>query len=403
MRRWNGWGEAGIDYPMPDGAPEFLAARLGPGSELSDCSLEEVLAGVPASRLPFISEQIKTDTFSRLTHSLGQSLPDWVAMRSGDIPAFTDGVAYPQSEAEVRALIAACYRQGVTLIPYGGGTSVVGHINPLPGERPILTLDLSRLNKLAALDEHSGLATFGCGANGPQIEAALHPRGYTLGHFPQSFEYSTLGGWIATRSCGQQSYYYGRIEDLFVSGHLETPAGPLDFPAHPASAAGPDLRHLALGSEGRLGVITHAQVKIRRLPEVDAFAAIIFPNWDSGLAALHKMAQERVRASLLRLSDEAETETTFALAGRPGEKRVRASGVWPYALPVDLWSHREAERHSPSQITNPRACPPVRWASTGRLYRGDVAQEPVPLPIFAQHLMGARLRPRHAGNRRDLG
>ena len=117
---------------------------------------------------------------------------------------------------------------------------------------------------------------------GPEIEKQLAASGYTLGHFPQSFEFSTLGGWISTRSTGQQSYRYGRIENLFAGGHVETPIGPLDLPNHPASAAGPDLKHILLGSEGRLGVVTRVTVRVQHAPEVEAFYGVFFPRLGTG-------------------------------------------------------------------------------------------------------------------------
>ena len=153
-----------------------------------------------------------------------------------------------------RALLALAAKAGATVIPYGGGTSVVGGVTPAADDdRPTLTLALDQLAGLSDLDERSGLATFGAGTAGPDLEAALAPHGLTLGHFPQSFERSTLGGWVAARSVGQQSMGFGRIEALFAGGRLVAPAGTLDLPPHPASAAGPDLRQLVLGSEGRLG------------------------------------------------------------------------------------------------------------------------------------------------------
>ncbi|NMB90226.1 MAG: FAD-binding oxidoreductase, partial [Chloroflexi bacterium] len=218
---------------------------------------------------------------------------------------------------------------GVRLIPYGGGSSVVGHINPLPGDAPVLTVDLGRMNRLLELDEASRLATFECGVPGPALEQELNQRGYTLGHFPQSFEFSTLGGWIATRSTGQQSYHYGRIEPLFAGGRLLTPLGTLDLPAFPASAAGPDLRHLVLGSEGRLGILTQAQVRIRPLPQKERFLAIFFPDWDSGMAAVKHMAQSGLAVSMLRLSDPVETETTLVLSGHD---RLVSFAKWGLSL-----------------------------------------------------------------------
>ncbi|HEY4722193.1 MAG TPA: FAD-binding oxidoreductase, partial [Anaerolineae bacterium] len=191
-----------------------------------------------------------------------------------------------------------------------------GHINPRTIDAPTLTVDLSRLNRLIDLDEIGQLATFEAGVRGPDLEHRLHRHGYTLGHFPQSFELSTLGGWIVTRSSGQQSYHYGRIEDLFAGGHIETPAGPIDLLPLPASAAGPDLRQLIMGSEGRFGVVTRAIVRVQRLPEAEDFHAIFFHDWQSGADAVREIAQHTVPVSMLRLSDAQETETTLALSGK---------------------------------------------------------------------------------------
>jgi alkyldihydroxyacetonephosphate synthase len=243
-------------------------------------------------------------------------LPDWIALRSGDIAAFPDGVAFPSSYTEVRELLDYAARVGALIIPYGGGTSVVGHINIAPGQQPVLTVDLSRLNRLRRFDGTSHLATFGAGIMGPDLEAQLRARGCTLGHFPQSFELSTLGGWIVTRSSGQQSLGYGRIEKLFAGGRLEAPAGTMELPPFPASAAGPDLREIVLGSEGRLGVLTEATVRVASLPERENFHAVFFSDFEAGQSAVREIMQARLPLSMLRLSTAAETRTTLALAGR---------------------------------------------------------------------------------------
>jgi alkyldihydroxyacetonephosphate synthase len=315
-RRWNGWGDETIIYPLPGSAARFLEELVGPGAPPSDITLEDVVAAVPPGRLP-PHPLVSDDTADRALHARGQSLPDWVAMRSGQIATFPDGVAYPTTQADVRNLIRYADEAGARLIPYGGGTSVVGHISPLPGDAPVLTVDMGRMNHLERFDETSLLATFGAGVTGPDLEAQLRARNCTLGHFPQSFELSTLGGWIVTRSSGQQSLGYGRIEKLFAGGRMESPAGTLELPPFPASAAGTDLRELVLGSEGRLGVLTEATVRVSPLPERENFHAVFFPDFESGQAAVRQMLQAKLPLSMLRLSTAVETTTTLALAGHP--------------------------------------------------------------------------------------
>ena len=314
MRRWNGWGDDTIPYHLPAQASATLDEWVGRGTPPRDAALADVLAAVPPGRLP-AHRLVRTESGDRLLHARGQSLPDWVALRSGRIAAFPDGVAYPQNEDEVADLLAYAAASGAHLIPFGGGTSVVGHINPQPGDRPVLTVNLRRMNQLLRFDSVSHLATFGAGVSGPELEAQLRARGFTLGHFPQSFEYSTLGGWVATRSSGQQSLRYGRIESLFAGGTLLSPGGALRMPPFPASAAGPDLRQLVLGSEGRMGILTEATVRVTPLPEHEEFHAVFFPSFAAGLTATRQIVQARLPLSLLRFSTPTETQTTLALAG----------------------------------------------------------------------------------------
>ncbi|MGB8212282.1 MAG: FAD-binding oxidoreductase [Anaerolineales bacterium] len=315
MKRWNGWGDEATTYPLPGSAAHYLADLVGQGARLEDASLAQTLQTVPSPHLP-PHPLVFTDPEERLRHARGQSLADWIALRSGQIGAFPNGVAYPVSDDEVRQLLDYARQAGVKVIPYGGGTSVVGHINPLPGDAPILTMDLSRLNHLLALDETSDLATFEAGVTGPEIEKQLNAHGYTLGHFPQSFELSTLGGWIVTRSSGQQSYHYGRIENLFAGGRIETPIGAMDLPVHPASAAGPDLKQILLGSEGRLGVLTRATLRVRHVPRFEAFYGVFFHTWEQGAEAVRAIVQAGIGVSMLRLSNALETTTTLALSGK---------------------------------------------------------------------------------------
>jgi alkyldihydroxyacetonephosphate synthase len=331
LRRWNGWGDEANDFPLrPEGAA-FLRDKLGPGKRLADVTLKEVIAQVPDSRLPE-HPGVSTDAEDRLRHARGQSFADWLVMRGGQIGAFPDGVAHPESGDEVRALLEYAKREGAVVIPYGGGTSVAGHINIPASERPVLTIDLGRMDKLLDLDTSSNLATFGAGAPGPRLEEQLGARGYRLGHYPQSFELSTVGGWVVTRSSGQQSLGYGRIEQLFAGGRVETPSGTLEIPTFPASAAGPDLREMLLGSEGRIGILTEVKVRVSPVPEYERFYGAFLPSWDAGMRAVQDITRDRIALSMLRLSDPAETESHLRLSGfsRPVavlERYLKARGV----------------------------------------------------------------------------
>jgi alkyldihydroxyacetonephosphate synthase len=316
MRRWNGWGDESTDFPLKPSAQRFLADMIGPGHRLPDASLQDVMAKVPPSRLPH-HPLIVTDAETRVRHARGQSLADWLALRSGEFGVFPDGVAFPVNALQVRELLHYALQQKVSVIPYGGGSSVVGHINPAAGDRPVLTISLTNMNRLQHLDRESQIATFGAGTPGPLVESQLKPMGYTLGHFPQSWELSTIGGWVASRSSGQQSLRYGRIEQLFAGGHIETPVGTLDIPTIPASSAGPDIREMILGSEGRLGIITDVKVRVTPLPEQEDFHVVFFPNWEEATAAVRTLVQLKIPLSMMRVSNARETWTQLQLAGHP--------------------------------------------------------------------------------------
>ncbi len=321
MRRWNGWGDQAVTYPIPERAKQFLRVSVGPAFGPQDAPLEKIIAGLQRSRLPH-HPLINITALDRLRHARGQSLPDWIDMRSGRISTFPDGVAYPTTDQEVHELIKYARDVGATIIPYGGGTSVVGHINPLKSDAPVLTVDVGRLNRLRHFEAESHLATFEAGVAGPDLEAQLRARGHTLGHFPQSFEYSTLGGWVATHSCGQQSLGYGRIAELFAGGRLISPAGELLIPATPASAAGPDLRGVVLGSEGRLGILTQVTVRAKPLPEREDIHAVFLPDMAQALVAVRAIMEADVPLSMLRLSTPAETAIWLMMAGHEGRMKA---------------------------------------------------------------------------------
>jgi alkyldihydroxyacetonephosphate synthase len=315
MKRWNGWGNVNTDYPVPPSTIDYLTKHLGKLDPIPDAAKESVLSAVPESRLP-AHPLVNVSAEERLMHARGQSMHDWVDMRYGRANTFPDGVAFPENDEDVRSLLKYAKDAGAQVIPYGGGTSVVGHIMPCPNDRLVLSLSLEKMTKLIDLDETSRLANFQAGVAGPQLEEQLNSRGYTLGHFPQSFEYSTLGGWIVTRSSGQQSYRYGKIESLFAGGLVETPRGQLEIKPVPASAAGMDVREMVLGSEGRLGMVTQAKVRVRRFPEAEAFFGAFFSSWEQGSDAVREIVQSELPVSMLRLSNPLETETTLILSGK---------------------------------------------------------------------------------------
>lgn len=372
MRRWNGWGETDQDAPLLPVALQFLRERVGEARPSRDASLQTVLSGLAPSRLDGLGSGFDASAETRLRHARGQSFPDWIALRYGQIGPVPDAVALPESPEAAEALFARALATGAAIIPYGGGTSVVGHLQCPAGDRPVLQLSLEKLDRLLDLDEGSRLAEFGAGTPGPRVEAQLRGRGYLLGHFPQSYEYSTVGGWVVTRSSGQQSLRYGRIEQLFAGGRLLTPRGTLEVGGVPASSAGPDLRELVLGSEGRLGVLTRASLRVRPIPEREDFHAVFFPTWELGVEAVRQLVQSDIPLSMLRLSNPVETETQLTLSGHDQAiawlkryLKLRGSGDQPVMLMLGLTGlNREVLRGKREALA---LCKQSRGVHAGRL------------------------------------
>ncbi|MGJ8629509.1 MAG: FAD-binding oxidoreductase [Glaciecola sp.] len=316
MKRWNGWGDEknNLGFELSTTSQNYIENILGKSTALPEITLDEAIAKVPTSKAPY-HKLINTDAEMRLRHCRGQSIPDWIATHSGQFEAFPDGVALPNSTREVQELLQFAKQENLILIPYGGGTSVCGHINPLASQRPIITVAMSNMNKLIDFDQKSQIATFGAGTLGPDVEKQLSAHGYTLGHFPQSWELSTIGGWVASRSSGQQSLRYGRIEKMFAGGNIETLQGSLDIPTFPASSAGPDVREMILGSEGRMGIITEVKMRVTKIAEEENFYVAFFPNWEIGMEATREIVQSGTQLSMMRLSNEVETASHLKLSG----------------------------------------------------------------------------------------
>ncbi|WP_372788083.1 FAD-binding oxidoreductase [Paraconexibacter sp.] len=328
MRFW-GWGVDGHDGPLPPGAEALMTSELGPSAgagprrdpvALQDVALPDSRIGTPArDALVAVvgTEHVRDDHATRVVHSAGKSYPDLVRLRTGTVAHAPDAVVYPADHDEVVAVLAVAAEHRLTVVPFGGGSSVVGGVEPLLGDGhdAVVTVDLARLSFVRAVDARSQTATVGAGTTGPEVERLLAAHGLTLGHYPQSFEFSTVGGWVATRSAGQASTGYGRIDDLVLAVRAATPAGEFTSLAIPGTAAGPDLRELLVGSEGTLGIITEVVLRVRPRPAAARYEAWVVPDMSAGVETLRELEQHGIAPAIARLSDEEETRLQFAMAG----------------------------------------------------------------------------------------
>ncbi|WP_380280793.1 FAD-binding oxidoreductase [Kitasatospora purpeofusca] len=326
--KWDAWGDPALAKELSADIKGLLAAALGvtgdaaPGPDASEvvlrpCALTpDDLAALAAA----VGEaHVSTADADRLPRAGGKSTPDLLRRRSREPQDAPDAVVLPGGEEEIAALLAVCAERRIAVVPFGGGTSVVGGLEPQRGAfAAVVSLDLRRLDQLLDLDETSGEALLGAGLTGPAAEALLAERGFELGHYPQSFRFATIGGFAATRSSGQNSAGHGRFDEMVRGLRVVTPAGVLDLGRAPASAAGPDLRELFLGSEGTLGVITAVRVRVHAVPEVKAYEAWSFPDFATGTAALRAVEQQGTGATVIRLSDEAETMINLAMTEKIG-------------------------------------------------------------------------------------
>ncbi|MFC3820350.1 FAD-binding oxidoreductase [Planomonospora venezuelensis] len=331
---WSGWGDPARAAELPQPVRELLAGLLGVRPPAAPAAgLGEVRLPAPALTPHVLAEleavvgagHVRSGDEDRIRHTRGKSTPDLLRMRAGDGSDAPDAVLLPGSHDEVLELLRICAGHRVAVVPFGGGTSVVGGLAPArEGFAGVVALDLARLDRLVSVDAESMVVEMEPGLRAPQAEELLARHGLTLGHFPQSFEYATLGGFAAARSSGQASAGYGRFDDMVVGMTAATPRGTLDLGRAPKSAAGPDLRQVVLGSEGAFGVITSLRLRARRAPAVRIYEGWRFESFAAGTAALRRLAQDGPLPTVLRLSDE--TETMIGLA-RPGELGGLAAGA----------------------------------------------------------------------------
>jgi alkyldihydroxyacetonephosphate synthase len=329
--RWWGWGDAGHPPALPPHALGFLreaGIATAPRPPVSLAGVRLPAARLSQSVLSTLREIVGThavrdDHTERVLHAAGKGYPDLVRLRAGDPEDAPDAVVHPGNHDQVRGLLAACTQASVAVVPFGGGTSVVGGVAPLrDGHGGVVTLDMGRMGEVVALDVRSATVTVQAGMRAPALERYLGARGLTLGHFPQSFEYVSLGGCAATRSAGQASTGYGAIEKMVLGLRLAAPAGDVDLAAMPATAAGPGLRQLLVGSEGTLGVIGEIALRLRPAPQESVYEGVFFTDFDAGVEAMRTLAREHATPDVARLSDEQETRMSMALAGGGAKARL---------------------------------------------------------------------------------
>ncbi|MBB1483210.1 FAD-binding oxidoreductase [Tessaracoccus sp. MC1865] len=333
QQKWWGWGEEGHSFgykDKPKFAP-FVMNRVGvdidepvkpvppfsslevPASQLSE-SLRTSLVAILGEKY------VQTDDETRVVHAFGKGVRDLVRVRRGQLGRVPDVVLYPGTQREVERLVDAVVDADAVLIPFGGGSNIVAALEAMPGEsRQVVSVNLGRMNKVLEIDEVSGLAHIQAGVFGPDMEDQLQARGWTLGHHPDSFVWSTLGGWIATRSSGMQSDKYGDIADITRGLTMVMPGQVLTLRPLPSTSSGPSVREMVLGSEGRLGVITSAWVNVHRVPEVREIQAYFYATYADGLKACREIVESDAEVMMARVSDALETEYIMA-NGKKGSK-----------------------------------------------------------------------------------
>ncbi|KAK7794112.1 hypothetical protein R5R35_012606 [Gryllus longicercus] len=335
LLKWNGWGYRDSQFTVKNGLVQFTGKRYPIGEAVlpyftqwvcdifdvdlsaevkpqplpkeedfpSPVIVQAFLAEIEMLKIPYSLKGI-----DRLIRSHGHTLNDIYTLREGRYGRMPDVVAWPDSHETVTKLVEIANHHDVVVIPFGGGTSVSGAVTcPSSEKRSILSLDTSQMNRILWVDEDNLFACCEAGIIGQDLERELRERGFTTGHEPDSYEFSSLGGWVATRASGMKKNTYGNIEDLVVQVRMVTPSGVLEKKSQvPRLSCGPDFNHVILGSEGTLGVITEVTLKIRPLPLSKKYGSIVFPDFESGVCCLREVARQRCQPASIRLMDNAQ-------------------------------------------------------------------------------------------------
>ncbi|MFQ5606232.1 MAG: FAD-binding oxidoreductase, partial [bacterium] len=342
--KWWGWGREGIEFDISDkpdlwpyiknvlgieGEPDFTPPVKFEEIELPEQRVNNKFLNTIKSTLK--EDQVKTDKMERLIHAYGKSFRDLWRIRRGIVETAPDCIVYPDSEEDVCSVIRAASESDVIVIPFGGGSNIAGCLEARGNGRTVVSLDMKRMNKILSVDQKSCTARMQGGIMGPDMENKLSAFGVTLGHFPDSFEYSSLGGWVATRSAGMQSDKYGKIEDMVISLRMVTPNGTIVTRTVPKSSNGIDVNHVCIGSEGILGVITEATMQVHHIPECREFYGYLFPDFESGAEAIHQCVEKECMPVVTRFNDPEKTRLSFAFKTRSsGLKSFLAKGVKIY-------------------------------------------------------------------------
>jgi alkyldihydroxyacetonephosphate synthase len=361
--KWNAWGDPDHAKPLSDGVRSLLTQALGiTGSPEIELGADQVrlrpseLATDHREALAAIvgPDHFRVDDRDRLLRAGGKSTLDLLRRKDSGLQDAPDAVLLPGSDGEVTEILRYCSQHGIAVVPFGGGTSVVGGLDPIRGDfAAAVSLDLRRFDQLLDFDEVSGEAEFGAGVTGPRAEELLAAQGFSLGHFPQSFEFASIGGFAATRSSGQDSAGYGRFDDMIRGLRVITPAGVLDLGRAPQSAAGPDLRQLVIGSEGVFGVITRVRVAVHPAPQATRYEAWSFPDFATGAAALRTVTQAAAGPTVIRLSDEAETGVNLATTESIGDSPIGGTPSTGGCLAITVFEGTQA--HAESRHAETRA------------------------------------------------
>lgn len=352
--KWWGWGNEGTAFHWEDkpGFAPFVLKAVGLDLHSATAAkapvFEEMTVPKPVATAAFLkalaalvgADDVRTDDMERVVHVYGKSFRDIARIRANQVTRYPDVVVYPDDETEVQRVVDAAVAANAVLIPFGGGSNIAGSLEPLASEkRTIVSLDLGRLNKVLDIDEEAGTARIQAGALGPDLEAQLQAKGWTIGHFPDSFTHSTIGGWVATRSSGMQSDRFGDISQIARGMRVARPGGTLVIRSLPSTSTGPSVREMILGSEGRLGVITEVTAQVRRNAEVREIQAYFFPNFAAGLAAMKEISESDAHPSITRVSDGRESGFSLATSkARKGKDKFLAGTVLPRLMKNKGWA-----------------------------------------------------------------